>query len=259
MKLREWLKLFRAHTSPALWCLILTPYLHNAELFTLNTAALWVLAELVHHISWGQNSLMDFTQGYDKKDPAKKHHPLLTGALGVTESVNMIYWGLALLMTAAIVLTFYVSPAPALAMAMLTMWMAWGWGYNCGLSKESILGGASITLSFTGMAAWGWYLSHGDLGRLGLISVGYVFMQGVYMNGWTNQMKDFKQLERSHLPHLLGARVHPDGYFRPHGSWWFPVGSKALNLYLLYLMIPNTADYFTLMPSDEGSTRTSWS
>ena len=69
MTFRDYLQLFRAQTAPATILLILTPYLTNATLFSLETATIFIFALLIHWVSFGHNSLMDTAMGYDLKDP----------------------------------------------------------------------------------------------------------------------------------------------------------------------------------------------
>lgn len=206
-RLKAWLQLGRAQTYPADLLLVMVPFMMGSpNLLQILTVS--VLMFFVHWSSFGENSVLDFTQGYDKTDSAKSHHPLCDGRINVTSAINVMHTTKALSAVAAIFLIVLWSPNPTMAMAALFLWYAFGTAYNAGLSKETIFGFVPIMLCFMAMGAWGWFLTHAVLDTLGWA---YIFYSGtviLFQIAWSGNLKDIEQHEKSNLLEKLGARIH---------------------------------------------------
>jgi len=240
MGLKSWLQLFRAQTAPASILLVLVPYLVDNPLFSWKVLVLAIFILLVHWFSFGENSLMDMALGYDVSDPNKQHHPLLSGRMGLHLAHNMIHWGLIVLTAVGVLLTYWISPNPLPAMTSLVMWVALGHGYNEGLSKESLFGFISISLSFTSMAAWAWFLGHCELTPLGQLYLVYVFLVILFQISWSGHLKEMGQSERSNILIKMGARVSPwrEGeIFQPGWAGIYGVAVKIADICLLYWVL----------------------
>lgn len=232
MNLRSWLQLFRAQTAPASVLLVIVPYLVDNPLFSWKVLVLATFILLVHWFSFGENSLMDMALGYDVSDPNKQHHPLLSGRMGLHLAHNVIHWGLIVLTAVGVLLTYWISPNPLPAMAALVMWVALGHGYNEGLSKESLFGFISISLCFTSMAAWAWFLGHGELTPLGSLYLLYVFTVILFQISYSGHLKEMGQSERSNILIRMGARLI-GGFFEPGWAFLYGFAVKFSSLYVL--------------------------
>lgn len=241
MGFKQWLQVFRAQTAPATLLFILTPYLHNAEFLNIKTLVLVVSAVIIHYLSFGHNSLMDMSQGYDTKDPSKRHHPLVSGAISLTAAHNVIHWGLALITIFTGLYTLWESPNPSWAIFFLLIWVIFGIGYNSGLSKESIIGFLAISISFTAMGVWGWFLSHKWFGELGLLWLAYVFFTIIFQISWSGFIKEIGIEERSNILHKMGAHLDVSWkdkpFFRPGKAIYYGAFVKLLNIALISQMI----------------------
>ena len=239
--LRSWLQLFRAQTAPATLLCILVPYLHNAVFFDLRTLTLALSAVLFHYFSFGANSLMDTAMGYDRKDPGKQHHPLISGAIKLHEAHNVIHWGLAVLTAWATVLTLWISPNPGVAMAALILWVAFGHAYNDGLSKESVFGFMSISICCTASSAWGWFLSHETLGEVGSIYLAYIFFTILFQISYSGFVKELAIRERSNILTRMGALLDVtwkgETEFKPGKAIFYGILVKGSNLFLGGLLL----------------------
>lgn len=224
----DWLRLGRAQTYPADWLLVLVPFLHGGVDLT-QAAILSVFMWFVHLVSFGENSLFDFTQGYDKADPSKTHHPLEVGKINVHAAMNVIVWGKNILMVTGCIFTLFWSPAPLWSMLGLFMWYAWGTAYNLGLSKESLFGFLPISICFTAMGAWAWFLSHAELGRLGLLYLTFIFFTILFQISWSGHLKEMDVKERSNILLKMGAKLE-EGKFIPGKARWYGLGVKLINL-----------------------------
>lgn len=241
MSFKQWLQVFRAQTAPATLLFILTPYLHNAEFFDVKTLVIAVTAVIIHYLSFGHNSLIDTSQGYDLKDPSKRHHPLLSGAISLTAAHNVIHWGLIMITAFAGLYTLWLSPNPSWAIFFLLMCFVFGMGYNNGLSKESIIGFLAISICFTAMGAWAWLLSHEWFGELGLLWLAYVFFTLLFQISWSGFIKEIGIEERSNILHKMGAHLdvvrNGKPSFRPGMAIYYGAILKLVNIALIVPMI----------------------
>jgi len=236
MTTRDWLRLFRSQTAPATILLILVPYLTNASLFSLGALMIGLFALFTHWISFGHNSLMDTAMGYDLKDPSKAHHPLVTGRISLTAAHNVIHWGLSGLCVLAILISLNFSPNPILAIISIFLWWVFGYAYNSGLSKESLLSFLPIAICFTAMGAWGWFLSHSSLDRLGWLLLGYFFATILFQISWSGHLKELELKERSNILVKMGAKIE-HGFFLPGGATFYGLFIKLVNIPILGSLI----------------------
>ena len=206
-KMKKWLQLFRAQTAPATFCLIMLPYLMNANLFTFESLILFIYCIFVHWISFGHNSLMDTAMGYDKRDPSKRHHPLITGAISLSRAHNVIHWSLCGLAVGAILISLHFSPNPLLAVICIFLWFVFGYSYNSGLDKETILSFLPISICFTAMGAWGYFLSHDTIDKTGWILLAYFFFTILFQISWSGNLKELEMRERGNILVKMGAKV----------------------------------------------------
>lgn len=240
IQFRDWLRIFRAQTAPATILLILVPYLTNASLFSILTLIIGAFALLAHWISFGHNTLLDFALGYDQKDPSKQHFPLHRGTITIHTAHNVIHWSLCGLAVAAAVLSLTVSPNPVMALTSVFLWFVFGYAYNSGLSKESLLGFVSISICFTAMGAWGWFLSHDSLNTTGWLYLGYVFFLILFQIAYEGHLKELEIKERSNLLVKMGTKVEVENdmkRFVPGKSWIFAWFVKGFNLLFGYLLL----------------------
>jgi len=251
-RLISWLQLGRAQTYPADLLLVMVPFLVGfPDPFQILTLA--ILMFFIHWSSFGENSVLDFTQGYDRVDPAKSHHPLPSGKIDVSRAINVIHVSKALCAVVAIILMFSWSPNPALAMAMLFLWYVWGTAYNAGLSKETVFGFIPIVICFATMAAWGWFLMQPTLNAIGWTYVIYCGAVILFQIAWSGHLKDLEQFERSNLLIRLGARIETmskiitvgnqitSEYFNPKiKAMLFGLFSKGLGIIILWSLFLQT-------------------
>jgi len=228
LRVKVWLRLFRAQTAPATALVILLPYLAvgGAVFLSWKTLALALYATLLHWWTFGHNSLMDCAMGYDEKDPSKSHHPLPGKDISLHDAHNTIHWGLALLMVAGAVTSTAIGANPLLATTCLLLYAALGHAYNDGLSKETIHGWLPISACFSALAGFGWFLGHTGINWLGCAFLAYVFLTQVFEIGWEGNLKELAvagQVERENLLRRMGATIQT---YTPvvdqHETAWIP-------------------------------------
>jgi len=240
--LKEWLQLGRAQTYPASWLLVVAPLLHGrsdpVQVFVLS-----LLMWFAHILTFGHNSLMDscIIPEKDKPppdfvDPSKSHHPLIQGVISLHEAKIVIFWGLGLLASGFLLFTVWSAVSRFEAIASLFLYWAWGVLYNEGLSKESPLGFLSISLSFTAMGSWAWFLSHDKLGALGALYVVFIFFTILFQISYSGHLKELGVEERSNILVKMGAKIE-DGKFKPGLAGLYGIVVKTLNLLIAGMML----------------------
>ena len=79
---RDWLQLFRSHTSSLEMTITITgAALAVGTLWDVRVLLFLIFGWLYHNAGYGHNSAEDYLQGYDRDDPNKSHHPLQRGAI----------------------------------------------------------------------------------------------------------------------------------------------------------------------------------
>jgi len=231
---REWLRFGRAQTFPACWLLVIVPFLNGQPDIT-KVLILTIFMWCAHILSFGHNTLMDFTQGYDQRDPSKSHFPLHRGVISIHVAHNVIHWGLCGLVIFAIVLSLLFSPNPLFSVISIFLWWVFGYAYNSGLSKECLLSFLPIAICFTAMGAWGWFLSHNTLDNLGWLLLAYFFITILFQISWSGHLKELELEERSNILVKMGA--HIEVCVRKQ-RWFFPGISFIYGLILKLINVP---------------------
>lgn len=203
-------------------------------------AVLFPLVWLLHGIGFGLNTYLDTVAGYDRKDPAKRTHPLVSKKVSLSSACRVLNWGACLAAIFGVLVTLQAQN-PTLAMAAFLLYIVFGYGYDCGLSKESLWGFGAISISFTALAAWAWFLGHGTIGTLGWVLISYVFFTILFQISWSGFIKEMGVRERSNLLIRLGAGLggffvsEKQGglvHFDPGNAIYYGYGVKLINLFL---------------------------
>jgi 4-hydroxybenzoate polyprenyltransferase len=236
--LRDWLRLFRAQTGLATYFGFSVPYL-IAGGNPIVAVGLLPVGLLMHYASFGHNSVMDYW--YDIHDPAKAHHPLQSGRISLSKAHIVIHSMLALSALVCIAVTLLLSPRPEVAVAFLAMYMVFGHTYNDGLGKHTRHSWLPISLCFTSLAGWGWFLATDTFDpNLALVLI-VAFMAIAYQIGFEGNMKDICS-DEVNLLHSLARTMecrYEEGKltmirYEGHTFWWLRVFDTVI-LWLLCL------------------------
>jgi len=201
--MREWLQLFRSQTASATFILLLTFYLlGGGELFSPMGLALIVASLLIHYSTFGQNSLNDFLLGYDKVDPNKKHHPLVSGKIKPEQAIKVINVMLFLSSLFCVILALH-GANPTLALTFSFLAYTSGYWYNSGFSKVSLLKPIPITIAFTSIGLYAYFLSAKELTTLAILCVLYVALTMLFQIGIEGELKDYKDTKEVNILHKI--------------------------------------------------------
>jgi len=245
MGFREWLQLFRAQTAAATITLVLVFYLvGGGELFSWFAIALIIWAWLDHLLTFGENSLMDSCRvpeigalPYDALDKeGKGHHPLITGKISLRSAHKIIHFGLILLVTSAIPLTYWGGGDLGLAMACFSLYLVCGFCYNCGLDKETVFAFVPISLCFSFLGLWAFFITSKEIHSLAIWMVVYMFLLEWYENGVEGCIKELQTGEVNMIRFLGGSVIN--GYFRLSKrakayAWGIKLASIGVAAYIL--------------------------
>jgi len=209
--MKEYFQLFRSQTYPATMLCLLTTFLYK-NVFDFKALLLLLLAIPLHYFSFGHNSVMDYW--YDLKDVHKKHHPLITGKINLFKAHNLIHTGLVLTVISFITVTFVYGVNVTLSLTFLCLCLAFGHAYNDGLGKSTILSFIPISLCFTSLSAYGWFMSHNEINIVGLLAITYVFFNILYQIAWEGNLKDVES-DKINLLRWMGVKCSCGYVFIP--------------------------------------------
>lgn len=201
---KHYLQLFRAQTYPATLLCILVPYLYNHP-FDLTALIILILALPIHYFSFGHNSLMDTYGGHDVKDTFKKHHPLVSGIISMNSAHNVIHSGIIATVILLSLLTLTVSANKLMSLLFLLLYFVFGHGYNDGLGKSTVHSYLPISLCFTSLAGYGWFMSHSEIDMFGSLLLLYIFLTILFQIAWEGNLKDISS-DRVNLLRKLGVK-----------------------------------------------------
>lgn len=213
-KAKQWLQLFRAQTFAATLLLLMTGYLvGGGKLFTIEGLLVGIFALLAHFMSFGENSLLDFTQGFDTNDPSKAHHPLIKGDISKESAMKVIHTGILLTAFFGIWLAWHCGGNFTFAILALLLFSYFGEAYNKGLDKVSYFSFVPISLCFTALVFYGYFLSAERINMLIILVVLYVYFRIHAQIDISGNIKDIETPERNMLE-KMGTRVE-NNYFYP--------------------------------------------
>jgi 1,4-dihydroxy-2-naphthoate octaprenyltransferase len=219
--LRDWLQLFRSHTSP----LEMTITTAGAALAV---GTVWdpiVLLYLIfgwfyHNSGYGHNSVEDWISGYDRNDPHKTHHPLQRGVISSAQGRRVTL----MLIAATLLYGGLISDFSPLPTILLVTAMAAGFIYNY-LGKTirgkfiPIAIAHSLLFPFAYFGAGGginWTGSfpffRGNLALVTILGTAYLLLQITYQIMIEGDLKDIDMDEASFLK-KMGVTVS-DGLFK---------------------------------------------
>jgi 4-hydroxybenzoate polyprenyltransferase len=204
VKLKSYLQLFRAQTYPASMLCVLVPYLYGNG-FDAVALMLVILSIPMHYFSFGHNSVMDYW--FDKDDPNKRHHPLEDGRIKILDAHNVVQTGMMLFSIVYMLVTLFFAKNTVMALAFLLMYIVFGHGYNDGLGKSTIFSFAPISLCFTSLAGFGWFMGHESIDYIGVLMLVYVFFNIFYQIAWEGNLKDI-EADRVNLLKKMGVREY---------------------------------------------------
>jgi len=219
--LRDWLQLFRSHTSPLEMTITITGSAFAVgTIWDIKVLLFLIFGWLYHNAGYGHNSAEDYIQGYDREDPNKSHHPLQRGTIDPQKARYVCI----VLVVATFLYGLFISGLDPAAMVLLAIITFSGALYNI-LGKRMKGKFIPIALAHSLLLPFAFFGSGGGVEMLRgypyfeetvslavLLGSAYLLLQIVYQIMIEGDLKDMEMDEASFL-RTLGAKLE-DGFFR---------------------------------------------
>ncbi len=239
---RDWLQLFRTHTSPLEMSIVVLGAALGAGGFFKWEVLLWVLfGWLYHNAGYGHNSVEDFARGFDKHDLHKLHHPLQRGVISVRSARIVTYTMIGISFIYGMAITGF----DITAVVLLVILTVCGFIYNI-WGKNMVVKFMPIALAHSLLFPIAYFGSGGEIDwNLDLLrfwngttpvvvwgTLAFIF-QIVYQILVEGDLKDLDQNEAS-LLRTMGVRIDHGGFFRTSvGARVMSMTIKAINVFLI--------------------------
>jgi 1,4-dihydroxy-2-naphthoate octaprenyltransferase len=232
--LKDWLQLFRSHTSPLEMLIAASgAALATGSILSWEVLLFLVFGWLYHNAGYGHNSVEDYIRGFDKDDPHKSHHPLQRGAIDpmVGRAVTL----------AMIVLSFVygvsIGGIELLPLSLLVVLTLMGFVYNI-YGKKMGVKFLPIAIAHSLLFPFAYFGSGGpsDPGSLlwvALILTAYLVLQIVYQIMIEGDLKDIDMSEASLLSRL-GVKLEKDRFTASILARILSASIKVISIGLLF-------------------------
>lgn len=206
MNLTDWSQVFRIPTLPVVVLPVMGGFLAGGgELFSPFGGTLFAWSVILHHFTFGHNSLMDAVSGHDsEKDP--RTHPLVRLGTSTAAARKVIFPGLVLAMGLGAVLSLSGGGRASLSLVCLLLFSALGHAYN-GVSKFTRWSFLPISSAFACLPAYSYFAVSDTVGVMVVPLVGFTFLTMWFEADFEGALKDIKTKEKSTLK-SLGVEVN---------------------------------------------------
>lgn len=244
-ELKQWLKLFRAQTFPATLLLLVTAFLvGGGDLYSIKGVLVCLFAFFAHLFSFGENSLLDTSQGFDTKDSSKSLHPLVNGEISIDLAMNVIHTGIVLIAFFGIFLAWCCGGKFAFAILSLFLFSLFGEWYNKG-NKVTTLSFLPISLCFTALVFYGYFIVANEISTLMVLVAAYVYVRIHFQIDIAGNIKDIETGERNMLK-KIGAKIET-GLFYPDKAKLYAFGLTFMEIVLgLWIYVQYTFSIWSL-------------
>jgi 1,4-dihydroxy-2-naphthoate octaprenyltransferase len=243
--LKDWLQLFRSHTSPLEMVITITgSALAVGTVLDIKVLLFLLFGWLYHNSGYGHNSVEDFIQGYDTDDPNKSHHPLQRGAMDPQKARYVCI----VLIVATFLYGIFISGLDPAAMVILAVITLAGAVYNI-FGKRMKGKFIPIALAHSLLLPFSYFGAGGELSFISgytyfaeplhlivVLSVSYMVAQIIYQIMIEGDLKDIDMDEAS-LLRTLGARVEKGTFKASLTARGFSLLIKSISISLLFWII----------------------
>jgi len=247
-KVIDWLRIFRAQTAADVFLLVLLPYLvAGGEFFSWFTLTLAFWSILVHHISFGHNTVLDTMLGWDSKDPNKRHHPLISKRVRKETALKVVSIGFFICTIAAITFVYYGSGNSYYSMAFFSLFIVGGFIYNNGISKISVWDFVPITICFTSLSLFSFFLIAKEFNEIIILIAVYIALLIWFQIGVEGEIKEIEIDDESNMLRKLGTKIK-GSTFSMGSSIIYPWILKLAGLAVAgYIVYKYTMEWYTIV------------
>jgi hypothetical protein len=236
VKVREWLKLFRAPTSPmTVLSVELFFLIAGGSFISLFNLGLVLWATLVHWLGAAHNTLMDTSRGFDQENPHMKKQPLVAGTLDLNTVHNVTHWLTIVALLLGILIIWYSPGNQMYAAIYLLVYAVAGHAYNDGLNKSTVLSFIPYTLSYASLCAFSYYVFALSATTLFFLSLAYMILTLMFTAGWEIPLKDITLEKERNLLRKLKVKVEKGKFKSSIAGRLFGYVLKIASVVVLFL------------------------
>jgi len=207
VKIKEWMQIFRAHTTPCTVLIVETFYLAGGGVFfSYYNLLLIIWATLLHWMGFGHNTLMDYARGFDKVDPHKQHFPLNRGVISENSAHLVLHYGMLGLAGLSGYIVLMSEGNKILSLIFILIYVQAGHAYNDGLNKANEFNFIPLTICYTALAVASYFLGGGTVNWVFWLITLYIVTQMVFQIGFEGELKEIEHPTEPNLLKRLGAR-----------------------------------------------------
>lgn len=245
---REWLQIARSQTAAAIIILCGIFYLMgDGDLFSWYGLALIIFSILIHDFSFAHNSVIDVLTGYDTKDKFKDHFPLCAEKFNPLTALKISHVGLFITTLFAILLAFFGSGNSFLAISFYSIFLMCGFWYNEWTSKIALWDFIPISLCFTSLSVYAFFLASNRFTALVILSSIYIFLVEWYEIGIAGEIKECEMKEEISLLRYLGMTYdEKTNIFDMNKVALYPFAIKIISILLILVILSYSCTYSTI-------------
>jgi hypothetical protein len=180
--------------------------LGEGSLFSVYGLLVVIFSILVHDFSFAHNSVIDVLSGYDTRDKFKDHFPLCNGRIRPLSALKATHLGMFTVTVFAIYLA-WISPGNRFyAMSCYAVFVVCGFWYNEWTSKTSQWDFVPISICFTALSLYAYFLMSATVSMVVVLAATYIFFVEWYEISVAGEIKEIEIEGEVSLLRNLGAR-----------------------------------------------------
>jgi hypothetical protein len=236
--LKNWTQIARSQTAAAVIMLCGVFYLLGGGiLFTVFGLLLIIFSITAHDFSFAHNSVIDVLTGYDTRDRFKNHFPLCNGRVNPFNALKMTHLGMVMTTFFAIFLCFMGPGNKFYAMACYAVFIISGFWYNEWTSKIALWDFVPISLCFTSLSLYAYFLVNNTLNTLVVLCAVYIFLVEWYEIGVAGEIKEYEMMDEVSLLRQLGAEPGTVVFNLGLKAFFYALSVKTAGLVVLALIV----------------------
>jgi 4-hydroxybenzoate polyprenyltransferase len=149
---------------------------------------------------------MDTLMGWDIKDKNKQHHPLITNEIRKESALKIISIGIFFTTTIAIYLVYISHGNQFYSMIFFCLFLIGGMIYNSGISKVSIWNFIPISLCFTSLSLYSYFLVAKEFNLLIIFIALYIILLQWFEIGVEGEIKEIEIKDEVNMLTMLGTK-----------------------------------------------------
>ncbi len=241
--IRNWLKIARSQTAAAVIMLCgIFFLLGGGNFLSFLGIGVIVFSILIHDFSFAHNTAFDVLTGYDTEDEYKKHFPVCDGSVDPFDALKITHIGIFIMVFFAMLLSYFGTGNAFLAMSFFAIFLMSGFWYNEWTSKIATWDFVPISICFTSLSVFVYFLVSDEINLLMILSAIYIFLVEWYEIGIAGEIKEAEMTKEVSLLRNMGMAckkhdVSGEIIFDMHNAVYYPFFLKIISLLVILAII----------------------